>query len=225
MKPEDFIKNNPFPDNGTEINDILVKDLKDPEKQEDYEKNLYKLLQNNARLIYIIYKQYNYNQSLASIMSFVYEGLKKSVELYDDKVGMPFYHYAVRTTRGILQNHYNYCNDIIHVPVIKKKKVKIEYSEVSEIIQNINENDDTEVLIEELDMIISEYEAKLSNKKDIDELNILKMYRTSNLKEISEKTQMNTVKVKKIIQRTTRKLKKFYINFQKRLDDYNGNEN
>ena len=80
MTPEEFIKRHPFPSNGAEINDILVKDIQDPSKKDQKDANLKKLLENNARLVYLIYYQYNYNQPLASIMSFTYEGLCKSTD-------------------------------------------------------------------------------------------------------------------------------------------------
>ena len=132
MTPEEFIKRHPFPPNGAEINDKLVKDIQNPSKQDERDSNLQRLLENNARLIYLIYYQYNYNQTLASIMSFTFEGLCKATETYDPGIGMPFYHYAMQTTRGLLQNWYNYNNDLIHVPVMKKKDVKIDYSDIND---------------------------------------------------------------------------------------------
>jgi hypothetical protein len=67
-------------------------------------------------------------------MSFTFEGLCKATETYDPGIGMPFYHYAMQTTRGLLQNWYNYNNDLIHVPVMKKKDVHAQ----SISLKNIN---------------------------------------------------------------------------------------
>jgi len=234
MTPEEYIKNNPFPKNGSEINNKLVREIQDPAKAKYKSQNLDRLLKNNARLIYVIYMQYNYNQELAAIMSFVYEGLEKATSTYDFNVGMPFYHYAIQTTRGLLQNYYNYNNDLIHVPVMKKKKlnkttnteegIKLEYSDVNDFLEHqyMHDHDEKENLSSEINMIISEYERKKLSDQAREELNILKMYRESTLKDLSNKTNINTVKLRKIIDKTTLKLKKFNINLQKKIlkNDY-----
>jgi len=161
MTPEDFIKDHPFPENGAEINNLLVRDIQDPSKQHLKQQNLQKLLENNARLIYIVYSQYNYNQSLGSIMSFVYEGLAKATETFDPQVGMPFYHYAVQTIRGLLQNWYNYNNDLIHIPVMKRKDITHEFADVNDYVEHQyleadSEQDDADYLSSELDNMIIE---------------------------------------------------------------------
>lgn len=219
MTPEEFIKNNPFPKNGKKINEDLVKDIQDPTKSHFVRRNLYKLLKNNARLIYVIHRQYNYSQTLGSIMSFVYEGLKKATETYDPDVGMPFYHYAVQTIRGLLQNFYNYNESLIHVPVMKRKITKVEYSDINDFSEHqymdIHDNDS---LSSEMDMIIKEYEAQPLSEQSIEDLKILKMYRQHTLKDISHKTNINTVKLRKMIDRATFKLKKFHVNLKRKLN-------
>jgi DNA-directed RNA polymerase specialized sigma subunit len=218
---EIFIKKHPFPKEGAKINDILVKEIQDPYKQNHKKENLKKLLKNNARLIYIIYSQFNYNQSLSSMMSFVYEGLKKATETYDPSIGMPFYHYAVKTTRGILQNHYNYKNDLIHVPVMKRKKTKIEYSDINDFSEHqhsVSMHNNEDSLSKEMTMIITEYENQPGlSQQALDDLKLLKLYRNSNLKELSIKTKINPVKLRKIIDTTSARLKRFYKNFNKKL--------
>ena len=223
MTPEEFIKKHPFPKDGAEINQRLVRDIQDPSKEASKEANLGKLLENNARLIYLIYHQYNYNQELGSIMSFVYEGLKKACDTYDPDVGMPFYHYAVQTIRGLLQNHYNYNNDLIHVPVMKRKNVNFDYADVNDYSEyqgfGVSEIDEEEQSpSSELDMLITEYENQpnLSEQSKTD-LDIVKLYRTHTLKDISEQTGINTVKVRKIIDRTVVRLQKYYAKLHKEL--------
>lgn len=220
MTPEEFIRQNPFPENGAEINDQLVKDIQDPSKEHMKDANLYKLFQNNARLIYMIYQQYNYNQELASVMSFVYEGLRKATATFDPDVGMPFYHYAVQTTRGLMQNYYNYNNDIVHVPVMKRKDTKIDFEDINDYVEHefLMVGDDhpesflesTNEMSKELDSLLTEYEnrhmATDKNKADFD---ILKMSRTMPLKDISEKMGHSTARIRKMIDRAIKRLQKF----------------
>lgn len=234
MTPQEFIKNNPFPPNGEEINNQLVADIQNPKKAAFKKQNLYKLLKNNARLIYIVYHQYNYNQSLGSIMAFVYEGLIKSTESFDPSMKTKFYVYAIQKIRGILQNYYNYTEDIIHIPVKKKIKrnnndntedgIKHEFSDITDYSDHQYQNTSTlynneeETLSDELTMIITEYENQPNITKEVKkELEIFKMARQHTLKYISTKTGINTVRLRKIIESMTRKLKKFYANLKKDL--------
>lgn len=220
MTPEEFIKRHPFPPNGAEINDKLVKDIQNPSKQDERDINLQRLLENNARLIYLIYYQYNYNQTLASIMTFTFEGLCKATETYDPGIGMPFYHYAMQTTRGLLQNWYNYNNDLIHVPVMKKKDVKIDYSDINDYNEHqegsnlgdmeafVQPDDDNVTL--ELDKIIELYEEKtITNIQAKEDLEILKLSRNYNIKDLSKKTGINSSKLKCMISRSVARIRKF----------------
>lgn len=230
MTPEEFIKNNPFPKNGTEINDKLVAAIQDPSQAAMKQENLKKLLKNNARLVYMIYHQYNYNQELGSIMSFVYEGLAKATDTYDPSVGMPFYHYAVQTIRGLLQNWYNYHNDLIHVPVMKKKDfrhksgdlqegIKYEFTDINDYIEHqhcddldaVVHIDDESNVLDELDQILIEFERhSTTSDKAREELIVLKLYKDrKTLKEISEITGQNSVKVKKQLDRSIDRLRRF----------------
>ena len=193
MTPKEFIKNNPFPPNGEEINNQLVKDIQDPSKVAYKQRNLNRLLKNNARLIYVVYHQYNYNQSLASIMSFVYEGLKKATDTFVPSMKTKFYVYAIQTIRGILQNYYNYNEELIHIPVKKKAKsdnaetgIKHEFCDVNDYselqyqnIASLVHNGEEETLSDELTMIITEYENKENISEDVKaEIEIFKMART-----------------------------------------------
>lgn len=232
MTPEEFIKNNPFPPNGAEINDRLVRDIQDPTKADKKTKNMELLLKNNARLIYMVYNQYNYNQELGSIMSFVYEGLVKATETFDPDVGMPFYHYAVQTIRGLLQNWYNYHNDLIHIPVMKKKPiktldergqvvekvpVKYDYTDINDFTEHQHCDDDHAVVQAEDDSISHELNQILveftnhpnTTERVLEDLEMFNMYRKYTLKEISQKTGINTVRIRKMIDRTTERLKRF----------------
>lgn len=234
MTPQEFIKNNPFPPNGEDINNQLVKDIQNPRKKAFIQQNLYKLLKNNARLIYVVYHQYNYNQSLGSIMAFVYEGLKKATETFDPSMKTKFYMYAIQTIRGILQNYYNYNEDLIHIPVKKKSKrnkednaengIRHEFSDITDYsdhqYQNMStlDNEEEETLSDELTTIITEYENRTCLSKDVrSELEIFKMARQFTLKDISIKTGINTARLRKNIESMTRKLKKFYVTMKKDL--------
>lgn len=228
MTPQEFIDNNPFPKNGEALNNQLVKDIQDPAKAAFKQKNLYKLLKNNARLIYVIYYQYNYNQSLASIMSFAYEGLRKATATFDPTVGTKFYQYAVGTIRGILQNYYNYNDSLIHIPVKKKRKVdkstnketgiKHDFCDVNDYseseyqhISTLEREDEEETLSDELTMILAEYEGQASLSNDVkEEIEIFKMARKYTLKDISSKTGINTVRLRKMLDDIIFRLRKFY---------------
>lgn len=232
MTAEEFIKNNPFPENGTEINDKLVKAIQDPTQILMRQKNLELLLKNNARLVYMVYHQYNYNQDLGSIMSFVYEGLVKATNTFNPAIGMPFYHYAVQTIRGLLQNWYNYHNDLIHIPVMKKKDgievdengniieieaLKYDYTDINDFTEHqhcddayavIQPEDDS--IAHELDEIITEFvNHPNTTEKALEDLEMFTLYRKHTLKEISKIKEINTVKVRKMIDRTIDRLKRF----------------
>jgi len=221
MTPEEYINKHPFPKNGTEINNILVRDIKDPSKESSKQANLEKLLQNNARLIYLVYRQFNYNQELSSIMSFVYEGLTKAVDTFKPEVGMPFYHYAMSTIRGLLQNYYNYNHDLIHIPVMKKKDIKYEYADINDFNEHqygIDEStlEDDSNLSDELSNIIAEYEARANfNDKTILEIEMLKQSRGVTLKKLSEDTGYNTAKLRKMIDAATDRLYKYHNKYKK----------
>lgn len=221
MTAEEFIRNNPFPVNGTEINNQLVADIQDKSKGDKKLSNLNKLLKNNARLIWLIYKQYNYNQSLDSIMSFVYEGLIKACDNYDPKIGMPFYNYAMQQTRGLLQNHYNYTASVVHVPVMKKKKIELSYMEVDDFVEHKYCIDDSFEEDKEgslVDAAITEYKHHIIGKEElVKELHILELSRYMILADISKKTGIGTTKVRKIIQNTADRISRFYKDFNRSI--------
>lgn len=221
MTAEEFINKNPFPKNGSQLNLELVQAIQDPDKIDSREANLEKLLKNNARLIYLVYRQHNYNQELSSIMSFVYEGLRKAVDTFKPEVGMPFYHYAIRTIRGLLQNYYNYNHDIIHIPVMRKKDIKYEYSDINDFNEHqygIDKNtlEDEGNLSNELSNIISEYEAiaTLTNRNR-EELDMLKRSRGVTLKALSDETGHKPAKLRKMIDTATEKIRRYYIRYKK----------
>jgi RNA polymerase sigma factor (sigma-70 family) len=221
MTPEEYINKHPFPENGAQINLELVKAIQDPEQGDSRESNLEKLLQNNARLIYLVYRQHNYNQELSSIMSFVYEGLRKSVDTFKPEVGMPFYHYAMRTIRGLLQNYYNYNHDMIHIPVMRKKDIKYEYADINDFNEHqygIDEStlEDDGNLSDELSNIISEYEARATlNKRSREELDMLKRSRGMTLKALGDETGYKPAKLRKMIDTATEKVQRYYIRYKK----------
>lgn len=211
MTPEQFIKQNPNPPNIEQVNNDLVKLIQDPAQAKFYKKNVYKLFKANARLIYVVYRQYNYNQSLSSIMSFVYEGIEATAKEYKLGSKKPYYSYAISYIRGLLQKYYNYNESLVHVPVMKKKKISHEYAEIN----NYNEHeylvhDDDSSVADDLDNLFKEYESQPLTAKQKQELEIVKMSRNMNIKEISEKTKLGIGKIRNIIKKTTPKLKNFY---------------
>lgn len=227
MTPEKFIKDNPFPANGSELNAQLIADIQNPEKQHLRQHNLEKLLKVNARLIYIVWSQYNYANELASIMSYVYQGLTKASESFNPDLGVPFYNYAIKVTRGLLQNNYNYTASLIHTPVMKRKleiydptigeHVKLydfKYSDINDYSEHqsmvaCDDTDDDDIK-SELDMAFTEYEATLLTDTARADLEVLKMSSNMTLKDISTKTGINTAKLRKIIDRTTIKMQIFF---------------
>lgn len=213
MTAEEFIKNNPFPKNGAEINDRLVKEIKDPSKKKYYKKNVYRLFKNNARIIFLVWKQYNYNQELSSIMSFVYEGIEKAANEYKVGSKKPFYSYAMTHIRGLLQNHYNYNESLIHIPVKKKKELEHDISDIDSIAE-YHIHDESEYEYEEnmIDFIFAEFEKQPISEKIKEDLYITKLAKTMSVNEIADETGLGVGKIRNTIKRTIPKLRKFYDN-------------
>lgn len=213
MTPEEFIKNNPFPKNGLQINNDLVKAIQDPKQAHNYKKNAYKLLKNNARLIYQVYKQFNYNQPLSSIMSFIYEGILTTSKEYRIGSPKPYYSYLMTYVRGLLQKHYNYNHNLIHVPVMKKKVTEIDVTEITNVGEHTYlEYREGEPMNEELDLLFDEYEMQKLPVKQRDDFEILKLSRSMTVKEISQKTGLGIGKIRNIVKRTVPRLQNFYKN-------------
>lgn len=210
MTPELFIKNNPNPPNVAQVNINLVKLIQDPSQIKFRKKNVYKLFKANARLIYVVFRQYNYNQSLGSIMSFVYEGIEATAMEYKIGSKKPYYSYAVSYIRGLLQKYYNYNESLVHVPVMKKKNIPLEYSEINNFSEHEYLSNEDSPIMDDLENLFKEYEHQPLTSKQKEELEIVKMSRTMNIKEISEKTKLGIGKIRNIIKKTTPKLASFY---------------
>ncbi len=212
MNVDDFIKKNPFPKNGTSINNDLIKKIQDPSQESNYKNNCYKLLKNNARIIYVIWRQYSYNKTLADIMSFVYEGIRTTSKEYKLGSNKPYYAYLVTYVRGLLQKDYNYKESIIHVPVMKKKKVELDIEEISTLsdFSFISINKGSESISEDLDDLLFLYERQNLPQKIREDFEILKLSKSMNIKEISERTNIGVGKVRNIIKRTIPRLQTFY---------------
>jgi DNA-directed RNA polymerase sigma subunit (sigma70/sigma32) len=221
ITPEEFINQNPFPENGAEINTELVKSIQETSDSSLREELTQKLFKVNARLIFMVYKQYNYNQSLSSIMSFVYEGIQKASLDFNPNIGMPFYNFAVQKIRATLQNDYNYNGKLVHIPVMKKKDVEHEYSDINDYLEHesmkymeTSENP----LLEDLKMILIEYESQELTDIAKEELKILKLYLNRNtLKDISEQTDISTNKVKKMRDSSIERIKKFKVRWTREM--------
>ena len=218
MNAEDFIRNNPFPPNGTQLNLQLVKDIQDPTLSDMKQQNVEKLFKLNARLIWRVYVQHNYGESLDSVMSFMFEGIKRASEIYDPAHGMPFYNYAIKITRAMLQNYHNYHSQVIHVPIKKRSNENFEfaYSDINEYMDF--ETGASSALIEESEENeLSElYElAELYGKRDdiMDDtkkaLALLMAMRGSTMKEICDKFQMGETKLKKLLTHIIGKLRNY----------------
>jgi len=210
MTPEEFIKNHPFPKNGTEINNRLVTEIQDPNKAHKYKENVQNLLRNNARVIYLVFKQFNYNQTLASIMSFVYEGIEFTAREYRVGSPKPYYSYLMSYVRGLLQKHYNYNEHLVHVPVMKKKKVSVDLTEINNVSEFITSSDGVDPMEEEMDDLLKEYGLQKLPERIREDFEITKLSRYMSVKEISEKTGLGMGKIRNIIKRTIPRLKNFY---------------
>jgi RNA polymerase sigma factor (sigma-70 family) len=221
VTPEQFINDNPFPENGAEINKELVKSIQSTDDEYVKDELLHELFRVNARLIYMVYKQYNYNHTLSSMMSFVYEGIKKAADDFDLSIGMPFYNYAIQKIRAILQNDYNYNSKLVHIPVMKKNEVEHEFSDINDYLEHesmrhmeSNENP----LLEDLNMILVEYENQELSEDAKSELEVLKLYLRSNtLKDISEMKGISTNKVKKMKDSSINRIKKFKVRWVREM--------
>lgn len=215
MTPEEFIRYNPFPENGTELNMQLVADIQNPVNAHLREQNLNKLFKLNARLVWVVYKQHNYGEELASVMSFVYEGIRKSVDSYNPSIGMPFYNYVIQTTRSLIQHYYNYHSDVIHVPVRKQKDENFiyEYSDINDTVEELfiaTENDiDKKIHNIDLDKIIELYECRDLTMTEKHDLIALKLIRTTTIEDISSKTGKSKAKIRAMVERASEKLKKY----------------
>lgn len=222
MIAEDFIRKNPFPENGAELNMSLVMDIQNPELAEFKEKNIEKLFRVNARLIWLVYEQNNYGESLDSVMSFMYEGIRRASELYNPKYGMPFYNYAMKITRALLQNYHNYHGSVIHVPVRKKGEevYKFSYADITEYMDFETGADSH--LIEPEDGIESsssldelyELAEKYSMRPDLLEdtklgLDLLMSMRGKTFSEVCEAFNMSDTKLKKYLNQIIGRLKTY----------------
>ena len=220
MNAEDFIRNNPFPPNGTQLNLQLVKDIQDPSLADQKQQNVEKLFKINARLIWRVYVQHNYGESLDSVMSFMFEGIKRASEIYDASHGMPFYNYAIKITRAMLQNYHNYHSQVIHVPIKKRSNENFEfaYSDINDYMDF--ETGASPALIEEQeqedDDLTELYELaeKYGQRTDITEdtkkaLALLMAMRGSTIKEICDKFQMSEPKLKKLLSQIIGKLRNY----------------
>jgi RNA polymerase sigma factor (sigma-70 family) len=217
MQVEKFIRDNPFPRNGAMVNTTLVTLIQSETNDLSRLKLLEALFKNNARLIWLVYRQYNYNQSLSSVMGFVYEGLVKSADSFKSDSGVPFYYYALQNIRGILQNWYNYNNDIIHVPVAKRKELSMEILDVSDMMESSifmvdgtdSESEDT--LSIDLDDLIVEYTRRypLTEKEQL-EMDMLILARSNTYKEVAIEFNVTVLKARRTVRKILNKLKAFH---------------
>jgi len=220
-----FIHEHPFPPDGEEQNNKIVADIQNPAKKRDIRKNLKKLFELNARLIPIIYSQYNYNQSIESIASFVYEGLKKAAMRYDPKKNCKYYIYAVWVIRGSLQDYSNYHDSIVHVPVVKKHRVdkktlkesgvRITYVPIDaeDCYEAITyDEDEKDPRSEELDMIIGEYENSDLSEQHKKDLEIFKNVRIYGAKNTAKKLCTYDEAVRQASKRATARIIQFRAN-------------
>ena len=104
---------------------------------------------------------------------------------------------------------------------MKRKDVTHDFADVNDYVEHQvfeTEYDESDNLTSELDNLIVEYEHS-DTMTDIakEDLEILKLYRHSTLKEISEQTGINTVKVRKMIDRAIGRLKSFDRRFKREV--------
>jgi len=212
MQAEEFISRNPFPIDGTEINNDLVRSIQDPDQSAFVKKNVYKLFKNNARLIRIVHRQFNYGQSLSAVMSFVYEGIEATSKSYRLDSKMPYYSYAISYIRGLLQKYYNYTEGLVHVPVMKRKTVPHEYIEVNDFNEHAMGlyNEVQDPVVNELEMLLVEYESLDLSDQQREDLEIVKLTRYLTNKEVAERKKIGVAKVRSIVKKMIPKIQSFY---------------
>lgn len=216
MNADEFIKQNPFPDNGTELNNQLVRAIQDPSQSEFKEKNIETLFRVNARLIWRVYLQYSYGNSLDSVMSFMYEGIRKASEQFKESIGMPFYHYAMLTTRSLMQRYHNYHDSLIHVPVRKKKDIEYIFNDVNDYVDGdalqheafiLNDDDD---ILDELFELANSYARKRTMTDDMNKgISIILQLKDKPMSEVCRNHDITESELRKLIKQVIPKLKKF----------------
>ena len=218
MNAERFIRNNPFPVDGAERTLRLLIDIQNPELEHLKQWNIERLFRLNARLIWVVYRQYNYGESLDSVMSFMYEGIRKSSETFDMTLGVPFYIYALNVTRSLLQSYHMYHRSLIHIPLKQRGLYVYEYSDINEYM-DVEKNNPSELTV-----------ADSSDSDDIDEiyeladayshlpnigdrmaygLNIIHMMKYKSMHEICDELGIGEDKYRDVIKTTIHKLKQY----------------
>lgn len=217
MNAEKFIRNNPFPEDGASRNLKLVMDIQNPELVQYKNRNIEELFRINARLIWLTYRQHNYGESLDSVMSFMYEGIRKASETYRLDSGVPFYIYAMRVTRGLLQNYQAYHGGIIHIPILRRDDVVYEYNDITEYMDLGANNpvaltvvDESDEVIEEIYELVDRY-MSLPIISDTTKygLSIIGMLKTKSTHEICDELGIGDDKFRDSLRATLSKLKQY----------------
>jgi DNA-directed RNA polymerase sigma subunit (sigma70/sigma32) len=218
MNAERFIRLNPFPNDGADQSLRLVMDIQNPTLDHLKQENIERLFKLNARLIWIVYRQYNYGESLDSVMSFMYEGIRKASETFDASRGVPFYIYAMMVTRSLLQSYQAYHGAVIHIPLKQRGDYDYAYSDINEYI-DLEKNNPHELTFNEsaeLDDIDEIYELveKYSVTPNISDrteygLRIIHMMKTKSMHEICTELDISDDKYRDVIKMTIHKLKQY----------------
>ena len=216
VTPEEFIKKHPFPKDGAQLNSELVQAIMDPLQESEKQKNLQKLFEVNARLVWVVFQQFNYGQTLGGVMGFVYEGLTKACEKYKPELNVPFYQYALQTIRGIMQNWYNYNENLVHVPVMRKKDHQHEYVEVTEYsLSDETIEDFSNTLSDDMDAMLIELEfLHRDDPKFLEDVEFFKKARNSTVKSIAMENNMTQIKIRKSVLRVCAKLQSYMNKWQ-----------
>lgn len=190
MNANNFIRNNPFPTNGAELNLKTVEAIQHTHDFNTKQELRLKLLKINARLIWIIYVKCNYGESLDSIMSFMYEGICRAADSYSFASGVPFYIYLLNKTRSIMQTHFAYTSKLIHIPVKSKYAQDIQYVELyDDIIDDVSEEDPFEHIFE------------LASQQNSIESKLLYSLKFHSLNELSSIYNLPVVKIKRLLKK------------------------
>lgn len=210
-----FIKQNPFPENGEQLNCELVRDIQNPDLEDLKQKNTETLFRMNARLIWLVFIQYNYGESIDSVMSFMWEGIRKSSQTYRLDSGVPFYYYAMATTRSMLQAHHMYKSQLIHIPIKKRTEISYEFVDVNEYMdleasQFIDMSFDTDDVIDEIYELVDNY-AKNDVLSDVTKygLSIVDQMKTKSMREICSEMDIGEDKFRDNVKSIIKKLKKY----------------
>lgn len=169
-------------------------------KQQLFFNNVKYLLKCNGKKRFIKDEDFNYLAWMA---------LEKSLQLFDIKLNTKFSMYMWFTLLGITQRFYHYENNLIHLPVMKKKVM--ENPEVLDIIffekDLLNDEEEEGIdYMEKVDKIINEYRKTVRRRISIRDLDIFYLYLTKGMDLTIAKFGLTRQRIHQIVGELKKKL-------------------